>query len=146
MLTLYGTKGSGSAAVEGAARRRAAVSARGCGELGAHARLEKLKRVNPLVQVPSLVLEDGAVMTESAAILIWLACAIRKAVCCHAIRRKRSAPRDISRQLLRRIGIIDYPPRFCVRSATRQRRAHPRRDAVALYEYWGIFADEFGAR
>jgi GST-like protein len=34
---------------------------------------EALGRVNPLVQVPVLVLEDGQVMTESAAITLYLA-------------------------------------------------------------------------
>lgn len=34
--------------------------------------LEALKSVNPLVQVPTLVLPDGAIMTESVAILLWL--------------------------------------------------------------------------
>lgn len=32
-----------------------------------------LSRVNPLGQIPTLVLEDGTVMTESAAITLWLA-------------------------------------------------------------------------
>ncbi len=34
--------------------------------------LTALKAINPLVQVPTLVLPDGTVMTESVAILIWL--------------------------------------------------------------------------
>ncbi|MFV3131823.1 glutathione S-transferase [Niveispirillum sp. KHB5.9] len=34
--------------------------------------VEALKAVNPLVQVPTLVLADGTVMTESVAILLWL--------------------------------------------------------------------------
>jgi GST-like protein len=33
----------------------------------------KLGRINPLLQVPALVLPTGVVMTESAAILLWLA-------------------------------------------------------------------------
>ncbi|MCG8512380.1 MAG: glutathione S-transferase family protein [Rhodospirillales bacterium] len=32
-----------------------------------------LERINPLAQVPTLVLADGSVMTESAAITLWLA-------------------------------------------------------------------------
>ncbi len=32
-----------------------------------------LERVNPLAQIPTLVLEDGTVMTESAATTLWLA-------------------------------------------------------------------------
>lgn len=35
--------------------------------------LEAVKAVNPLMQVPAVVLPSGELMTESAAILIWLA-------------------------------------------------------------------------
>jgi len=148
MLTLYGTKGSGSAAVEAALR----VAGQPFQLVDAASwvptpGLEKLKRVNPLVQVPSLVLEDGAVMTESAAILIWL-----------GLRYPESSllPRDpaqairglvyIAANCYAAIGIIDYPPRFCAEcdEATAERiRAGTR---SRLYEYWGIFADEFGAQ
>lgn len=34
---------------------------------------ERLLAVNPLAQVPTLVLDDGMVMTETAAIALWLA-------------------------------------------------------------------------
>jgi GST-like protein len=34
---------------------------------------EKLAAINPMLQVPALILPSGEVMTESAAILIWLA-------------------------------------------------------------------------
>lgn len=34
--------------------------------------LTALKSINPLVQVPTLVLPDGTVMTESVAILLWI--------------------------------------------------------------------------
>jgi GST-like protein len=34
---------------------------------------EEMARVNPMRQIPALVLPTGEVMTESAAILIWLA-------------------------------------------------------------------------
>ncbi len=34
--------------------------------------LTALKSINPLVQVPTLVLPDGVVMTESVAILLWI--------------------------------------------------------------------------
>jgi len=33
---------------------------------------DRLKAINPLAQVPTLVLEDGLVLTESAAIALWL--------------------------------------------------------------------------
>ena len=75
VLLLYGQPGWGSAIVElqldwyGLGYRFEAV-----GHLfkdpAARARLEA---VNPLGQIPTLVLPDGAVMTESAAITLWLA-------------------------------------------------------------------------
>lgn len=34
--------------------------------------LTALKSINPLVQVPTLVLSDGTIMTESVAILLWM--------------------------------------------------------------------------
>ena len=73
MYTLYGSPGSGSAMVE-MALNAAGLDAR-------HVRastwepgpaLDELQRVNPLGQIPTLVLPDGQVMTESAAILIHL--------------------------------------------------------------------------
>lgn len=73
MVTLYGAKGCGSAAVE-AVLALAGVSytlieaspwERGPG-------YEALCRVSPLPRIPTLVLDDGTVVTESAAILAWL--------------------------------------------------------------------------
>jgi GST-like protein len=71
---LYGAPGSGSVMVEAALTL-----------IGAPWRLEDAKswrdvtdsaemaRINPMRQVPALVLPSGELMTESAAILIWLA-------------------------------------------------------------------------
>jgi GST-like protein len=74
-LVLYGNPGWGSALVEaqldwlGLAYRYEEV-----GNLftSAEAR-ERMRPVNPLMQVPTLVLEDGRVLTESAAITLHLA-------------------------------------------------------------------------
>lgn len=72
-MTLYGASGSGAAAVEaalilaGLAYRHVAAATwlpgRG---------LDELRRVNPLGQIPTLVLDDGSVLTETGAILIHL--------------------------------------------------------------------------
>jgi GST-like protein len=71
---LYGTAGAGSAIVE------AMLTLAGVAydmveaapwEEGPH--LARLRALNPLVQVPTLVLPDGAVLTESAAIALYLA-------------------------------------------------------------------------
>jgi GST-like protein len=75
-LTLYGAKGSGAVAVEAALR-----------VIGLDYELidsytfdfddresgDKVLAANPMRQVPALVLASGEVVTESAAILIWLA-------------------------------------------------------------------------
>ena len=73
-FVLYGTPGWGSALVEaqlefyGLPYRFETV-----GNLFTDAAArEKLLAVNPLAQVPTLVLPDGQVMTESAAITLWL--------------------------------------------------------------------------
>jgi len=72
MYTLFARSGAGSVIVEALLE-----------EVGAHYRIANVERgsegrsgylgVNPLGQVPALVLPDGTVMTESAAIAIYLA-------------------------------------------------------------------------
>jgi len=73
-LTLYGAKGSGSVAVEAALSLLGIpfrlVEAAPWGDADEQARLAA---VSPLGQVPVLDLPSGERMTESAAILIWLA-------------------------------------------------------------------------
>ena len=54
------------------------------------ARASALTRINPLLQVPALALPSGEIMTESAAILIWLADAYPQA-------RLAPAPTDAAR-------------------------------------------------
>jgi GST-like protein len=72
-LTLYGSRGCGSAVVEAmlalAALKYDYVDAIQWEPFKHHPDLEK---VNPLKQVPTLVLPDGSIMTESGAILLWL--------------------------------------------------------------------------
>jgi GST-like protein len=74
MYTLYGYQGSGSVAVEAALTLIGApyrlVDAALWGDAEAQARA---RQANPLGQVPALLPPSGELMTESAAILIWLA-------------------------------------------------------------------------
>lgn len=72
--TVYGAAGSGSTPVEAALtligapyRVIEAVT------WESEAERDKVAAVNPMRQVPALVTDDGEVLTESAAILIWLA-------------------------------------------------------------------------
>lgn len=72
-MTLYGHPRSGSAAVEAAlvltGQPYRLVQAASWAPESA---LDELRRINPLLQIPTLVWDDGTVMTESAAILIEL--------------------------------------------------------------------------
>jgi GST-like protein len=146
-MTLYGTKGSGSAAVEAALRLagqpfQLVDAASWVPTPG----LEKLKRVNPLVQVPALVLDDGSVMTESAAILISL-----------GLRYPQSGllPREpaqvirglvyIAANCYAAIGIIDYPARFCAECDEATAKRIQAGTRIRLHEYWRLFADTFAA-
>ncbi len=74
-MQLYGVRGWGSAITEAmlawAGQDYAFIDVEGCDRPGP-AR-ETLLAVNPLGQVPALVLEDGTVLTESAAIALFLA-------------------------------------------------------------------------
>ena len=73
-MQLYGARGHGSAIVEAllalAGRRYAFVDVDGFDRPGP-AR-DRLGAVNPLHQVPALLLDDGTVLTETAAIALYL--------------------------------------------------------------------------
>ena len=74
-LTLFGAKGSGAVAVEAALTLigrpyRLVESFQWDGD---PADGERVLAANPMRQVPALVLPSGEVLTESAAILVWLA-------------------------------------------------------------------------
>src|SRR5437762_1715936 len=146
MLTLYGAKGSGSAAIESALTIaglpfKAVEAASWTPGPG----LEELKRVNPLAQIPTLALDDGTVMTESAAILIWL-----------GLRHRESGllpadPAQVIRGLVyiaancyAAIGVIDYPARYCAPCDDAMSERIRAGAKSRLHEYWRIFADQFG--
>lgn len=152
MYTLYGSKGAGSAAVEAALMLARAphrlVETATWAQNDAYADLLKL---NPLGQIPTLVLEDGSAMSESAAILIHLGET-------HPDSGLLPADASARAQVLRglvfiavncyaAISIIDYPERWCegadadealqerIRAGTRAR----------LYRHWEMFAEVFPA-
>src|SRR5450432_1596127 len=72
--TIFGEKGWGNAIAEaamtlaGVAYQRDAVNPRTPGPA-----LDRLRAVNPLCEIPTVVLPDGGVMTESAALVLYLA-------------------------------------------------------------------------
>lgn len=73
-LTLYGAQASGSIAVEAALTLLGVPYTLIEGATWAEEKArDRVAPVNPMRQIPTLVLPDGEIMTESAAILIYLA-------------------------------------------------------------------------
>ena len=150
MIVLYGTQGSGAAAVESALEIAgapyrvvdAASWTPGPGQ-------DELRRVSALAQIPTVVLPDGGVLTESAAILIHLGERFPESgLLPRAVGPRAQAIRGlvyIAANCYAAIGVIDYPERFCTDAdeALRERiRAGTR---ARLHELWDIFADTFPA-
>ncbi len=148
MHTLYGSQGSGSAAVE-AALAICGLPFRivSAATWDAGSALADLARVNPLQQIPALVLPGGAVLTESAAILIHLGLAHPQS----GLLPVDAAARDqairglvfIAANCYAAIGVIDYPERWLVQpdeAVTERLRQGAR---VRLHRQWELFADIF---
>jgi len=150
MVTLYGASGSGAAAIE-AALTLAGVAYRhveGATWLPGPG-LEELRQVNPLGQIPTLVLDDGTVLTETAAILIHVGLTRPGAGLLPEPEAQRAAAVRglvfIAANCYAAIGVIDYPERWCldcdeptaarIRTGTRSR----------LHHLWDLFADAFPA-
>jgi GST-like protein len=153
MYTLYGKTGSGSASVEAALTlARAPFRIVETASWAQNDAFADLLGLNPLGQVPTLVLDDGSALSESAAILMHLGSAHPDA---------KLFPDDASQraQVLRglvfiaancysAISIIDFPERWCENAdgdeAVQQRiRAGAR---ARLHRHWEMFADVFPAR
>lgn len=147
-FVLYGTRNSGSAAVEcalawvGVPYR--VVHASSWEKASARA---ELKRVNPLQQIPTLVLPDGTVLTESAAILIHLALAHPRRGLLpgdpSARARALRALVYVATNCYAAIGVIDLPQRWVGRgdAATAETLRHGARKR--LHALWRVFADTF---
>ncbi len=150
MLTLYGSKGSGSASIEAAL----AVAGASCQQVeGAEWNrtegYEQLKRVNPLAQIPTLVLEDGSVLSESAAILIHLGLAYPESGLLSSEPSRRAQQIRglvyIAANCYAGIGILDYPQRWYPDPDETVRKAMDQRGRARLHELWDLFADQFPA-
>ena len=150
MLTLYGTKGSGSAAVEAALevaglpfRRVEAASWQPSDGL------DELRRVNPLAQIPTLVLDDGSVLNESAAILIHLGLAHpRSGLLATAPSPRAQQIRGlvyVAANCYAGIGILDYPGRWYPDPDDAVKAKMKERGRARLHELWDLFADQFPA-
>jgi len=150
MLTLYGCKGSGAAAIEAAlARAGLAHASVDASSWTPGPGLDELLRVNPLGQIPTLVLDDGTVLTESAAILIHLGLTVAPGLLLpdDASARARAIRGlvYIAANCYAAVSVIDYPERWCepCDDATKaQIRAGTR---ARLHQHWRVFADQFGS-
>jgi len=151
MYTLYGSRGSGSAAIE--------MALRACGFAYQPVRastwepdsaLAELGRVNPLRQIPTLVLSDGTVLTESAAILIHLALIAPQAGLLPVAPSARAeAIRGlvfIAANCYAAISICDYPERWTTAADPSAHDAVRQGARAQLYRSWEIFADSFEAQ
>lgn len=147
--TLYGSQGSGSAAIEMALRATglpySVVRASSWEDDSAQA---ELRRVNPLGQIPTLVLPDGSVMTESAAILIHLGLSHPGLLPAEPALRAQALRGlvFIAANCYSAISVGDYPERWTTASA-QPAQAKVRAAARAqLHRHWDIFADSFPAQ
>ena len=147
---LYGSRGSGSAAVE--------VGLRACGipyrvvrasNWEEDSAIEELGKINPLRQIPTLVLPDGTVMTESAAILVHLGLTNPDS---GLLPKDASARARMLRGLVyipancyAAITICDYPERFTTARDKESKEAVRKGGRKYLHRNWEVFADMFPA-
>jgi len=150
MMVLYGTKGSGAAAIDAALRMTGApyrVVDAASWQPGPG--LDELRKVNPLAQVPTLVLPEGGAMSESAAILACLGERYPQSGLMPTDPAARAQSLRglvyIAANCYACIGVIDFPERVVpdADDALKERiRAGAR---MRLHALWDTFADTFPA-
>lgn len=146
--TLYGCRHCGSAAVEmamavaGVPYRHVEVDP----DVPSKAR-DALGRVNPLLQVPTVVFDDGTAMSESAAILIELGLRHPESglLSAEPVSRARQIRGlvYIASNCYAAIGILDHPERWHADPDEATRRAMQSRGRQSLHGLWAVFADQF---
>jgi GST-like protein len=150
VLTLYGTQGSGSAAAEAALdiagldyRRVEAASWK------PSPGLDELRRISPIAQIPTLRLDDGSILTESAAILVHLGLVHPGSGLLSSDPARRAQQIRglvyIAANCYAGIGILDYPDRWYPDPDDAVKAAMQRRGKARLHELWDLFADQFPA-
>jgi GST-like protein len=151
MYTLYGKQGSGSASTEIAlglvdAPFRIVETA----SWEPNAAFDELTKVNPLGQIPTLMLPDGSVLSESAAILIHLGLVHPdSSLLPRSTSERAQAIRGlvfIAANCYAAISIIDYPERWCEDADEPMREKIRAGTRARLHRHWEMFADLFGAR
>lgn len=151
MLTLYGTPGAGSASTEAALEiiglpyRTVDAASWKPDSPG----LAELKQVNPIAQIPTLVLDDGSVLSESAAILIELGLRYPQSGLLATDPGRRAQQIrglvSIAANCYAGIGILDFPERWYPDPDEAVKEAMQQRGRARLYELWEMFADQYPA-
>ena len=130
MYTLYGTNGSGSSIAEAGLER--------CG-------LEY--RVVRASQIPTLVLPDGTVLTESAAILMHLGLEFPESGLLPPTASARAQTLRglvyIAANCYSAISQSDYPERYTTETSETAQEAVRLGARRVLHRHWEIFADTF---
>lgn len=148
MHTLYGSKGSGSAAIE-MALQFAGISFKTieAASWEKTASSKELETLNPLNQIPVLVLPDGSILTESAAILIHLGLSYPLSGLLPVESSLRSQSIRglvfIAANCYSAIGIIDYPERWIIETKGSLEESVRKGALQRLHKNWDIFADMF---
>jgi len=146
MYTLYGYKGSGSAAIECALE----VTGTTYGIVSAaswdtSSSVDALTRANPLCQVPTLVTPDGTVLSESAAILIHLGLQFPEtSLLPRSPERRATAIRGlvfIAANCYSAISVIDFPERWLAEPSDGVKENLKAGSKARLHANWEAFAD-----
>ncbi len=148
MFTLYGSTGSGSAAIEMAlllaGQPYRVVRASTWEPDSAQA---ELQRVNPMGQIPTLVDPAGLVLTESAAILAHLGLAFPDSGLVPADPPGRARVLRglvfIAANCYAAIGVIDYPERWLPDGAAGEHERLRQGARQRLHACWSVFAQQF---
>ena len=150
MWTLYGSNGSGSAAVEMALLRCGVpFQVQRASTWEDDSAQAELRQANPLGQIPTLQFDDRRVMTESAAILIELGLRFPASGLLPADQAARAQTLRglvyIAANCYSAIGIIDYPERFTAAADAAERERVRQGARARLHGCWSVFAEQFVA-
>ncbi len=146
--TLYGSDGSGSAAIE-AALLQAGQPFRvvRASTWEADSAQAELARVNPLGQIPTLVAPGGEVLTESAAMLAELGLRFPASGLLPADPAGRARTLRglvyVAANCYAAIGVIDYPERWLAGADGKAANALRAGARTRLHRLWELFADQF---
>lgn len=116
MLTLYGCKGCGSVVIEAMLKLCGEPFAKVSWDFEDEAAWSKFASISAQRQVPTLVLDDGTLMTESLAIVFWLLQRFPQSPLLPALDPERALMfrwlAFVNANLYSAIGIGDYPERW----------------------------------